>query len=63
MDGDQKSDTRIKLASVYAIILFFLQFFAALSVAGSRQRVIVAAKQSHDIFAESWHWFRPPPLS
>jgi type II secretory pathway component PulF len=63
VDGDHKSDTRTKLALVCGIILFFLQFFTALRIVVSRQRVIVAAKQSHDIFAESWHWFRPPPLS
>ncbi len=62
VDGDHKSDTRIKLAVFCGIIFLFLQFFAALSVPMARQRVIVAAKQSHDIFAESWNWFRPPPL-
>lgn len=62
VDGDHKSDTRTKLASFCGIILLFFQFFVALSAPVTRRRVIVAAKHSHDIFAESWNWFRPPPL-
>lgn len=61
LDSDQKSDTHLKLGPAFYLLAFLLQFVAALVLNGPRQQICFAAKQSHDIFAESWHWFRPPP--
>lgn len=62
VDPTQGWESQVKLAPV-VILLFFLAPLISLTFAGewSRQSVLDLKSAVRDIFAESRHWFRPPP--
>jgi hypothetical protein len=63
VDPTQGSETLIKVASV-GILFFFFAPLPSLALVRERswQSGMAPRSAARDIFAESRHWFRPPPL-
>ena len=63
LDPSHVSDTQIKFAPLASLFLFaFLIPALILRPARSMGSVQVVKFVARDIFTESRHWFRPPPL-
>lgn len=59
----QESDTHVKILLIKGIFFLFALAPALLLGLGESARVILAVRPvAKDVFAESGHWFRPPPL-
>lgn len=61
VDPSQASDNLAKLAPI-GIFLIAPSLLLGLVREWSRQSAVAPRSSARDIFAESRHWFRPPPL-